>query len=237
MSPRATLGGMLAYVHQSITGSDDAVPNRLDLDSYRFGLYGAYAPRPDIIADVQLDGGINDTDENRAIAFMGSTAVASYRSTIVHAGIGIKRLIPLRAGLMLAPTLRLDYGRVGARAYRETGAGGLDLNVNSQTYRELMVQAGLKGVYRIARNVSLVAEAGLGYNTIRQGLQITAAFAGGGDSFVTRGITVSPWLYSGALGLNTNPNDKFDLSVRYGVQATTSGYLQQSGSFLLTLKI
>ena len=112
-------------------------------------------------------------------AFMGSTAFASYRSTTGHAGIGIKRLIPLRAGLTLLPTLRLDYGQVGAGAYRETGAGGLDLNVESQTYRELMVQAGLKGVYRIGSNVSLVAEAGLGYNTIRDGLQITAAFAGG----------------------------------------------------------
>jgi outer membrane autotransporter protein len=162
---------------------------------------------------------------------------ANYQSYTGHAGIGIKRLIPLQLGLTLSPTLRLDYGEVRADAYRESGAGGLNLNVDSQTYRELIVHAGLKGWYRIARDVSLIAEAGLGYNTIRQGLQITAAFAGGGDSFVTRGIEVSPWLYSGGLGFTANPGDKFDLSVRYGVQATTSGYLQQSGSLLLKLKI
>ena len=237
ISPRATLGGMLAYTHQVITGSDDAVPNRLGLDSYRLGLYGAYALRPDVFADVQLDGGINATDETRSIAFMGSAASASYRSTTGHAGIGIKKLIPLGAGLTLLPTLRLDYGQLRADAYRETGAGGLNLNVDSQTYRELMVQAGLKSSYRLAKDVFFVADAGLGYNAIRQGLQITAAFAGGGDSFVTRGIDVSPWLYSGGLGLTASPGDKFDLSVRYGVQATPSGYLQQSGSFLLKLKI
>jgi len=237
VSPRATLGGMLAYTHQSITGSDDSVPNRLGLDSYRLGLYGAYALSPDTIADVQFDGGINVSGETRSISFMGSTASASYRSTTGHAGLGIKQLIPLQPRLTLAPTLRLDYGEVRADAYRETGAGGLNLNVDSQTYRELLVQAGVKSFYRISKDVSLIAEAGLGYNTIRQGLQITAAFAGGGDSFVTRGIDVSPWLYSGGLGLTANPGDKFDLSLRYGVQATTSGYLQQSGSFLLKLKI
>ena len=237
VSQRAMLGGMLAYTHQVITGSDDAIPNRLGLDSYRLGLYGAYAPRPDTIADVQLDGGINATGETRSISFIGSTASASYRGTIGHAGLGLKQLIPLGAGLTLAPTLRLDYGEVRADAYRETGASGLNLNVESQIYRELTVQTGLKSYYRIARNVSLVAEAGVGYNTIKQGLQITAAFAGGGDSFVTRGIDVSPWLYSGGLGFTANPSDKFDLSVRYGVQATTSGYLQQSGSLLLKLKI
>ena len=237
ISDRATLGGMLAYVHQSITGSDDAVPNRLDLESYRLGLYGAYALRPDVIADVELDGGINATGENRALSFIGSTAAANYRSHTGHAGLGIKRLIPVQAGLTLSPTLRLDYGEVRADAYRESGAGGLDLNVEAQTYRELMVQAGLKSLYQIARNVAVVAEAGVGYNTIRQGLQITAAFAGGGDSFVTRGVDVSPWTYSGGLGLTTSPSDRFDLSVRYGVQATPSGYLQQSGSLLLKLKI
>ena len=43
-----------------------------------------------------------------------------------------------------------------------------------------MVQAGLKSSYRLAKDVFFVADAGLGYNAIRQGLQITAAFAGGG---------------------------------------------------------
>src|SRR5205814_1592235 len=55
VSSRATLGGLFAYSHQAITGSEDAVPNRLGVDSYQVGLYGAYALRPGTEVDFQLN--------------------------------------------------------------------------------------------------------------------------------------------------------------------------------------
>jgi outer membrane autotransporter protein len=237
ISPRAIFGGSFAYSLQQVTGSEDTVPNRLGVDSYLLGLYGAYALRPDLQVDLQLDGAINDNGENRSLSFVGSAASGSYRSYAGHAGVAIKKLIPTDIGLTLMPSLRLDYGEVRADAYRENGAGGLNLNVDQQAYRELMTTAGLKGIYQIARQIYLTADAGIGYNALNDRLQISAAFAGGGDSFVTSGLSLSPWLYSAGLGLVATRGDNVDLSVRYGLQASPSGFLQQGGAVVLKVKI
>ena len=74
------LGGLFSYSHQNIAGSDETVPNRLGLDTYQLGLYGAYALRPGTEIDFLLDGGINQNRVNRSLSFVGSTAVADYLS-------------------------------------------------------------------------------------------------------------------------------------------------------------
>jgi outer membrane autotransporter protein len=237
VAPRATLGGLFAYSHQAITGSDDSVPGRMGIDSYQLGLYGAYAIRPDIEVNFQFDGGVNENNESRSLSFIGSTAQASYRSYTSHAGIAVKKLIPIEPGIMLLPSLRLDYGQVRADAYSESGAGGLNLNVDSQLYRELTVTTGLKGAFQVARQAFVTADAGVGYNALNDRLQISAAFLGGGGSFVTSGLGLSPWVYSAGLGLVVRQDDRLDLSARYGLQATPSGFLQQAGSIVLKLKI
>jgi outer membrane autotransporter protein len=237
MSPRALLGGVFAYSHQAITGSEDAIPNRLAVDSYHLGLYGAYAASRDVRIDVQLDGAVNDNGESRSLTFINSTAAGSYRSYTGHVGAAVRKLLPVAPGLLLMPSLRLDYGEVRSSAYQENGAGGFSLNVDSQAYRELTLTVGLKGSYQLGRHACLTAEGGVGYNTLNQGLRIGAAFAGGGDRFVTNGLSLSPWLYSASLGLAAAGSDKVDLGIRYGVQATSSGLLQQSGLAVLKVKI
>lgn len=236
-SPRAMVGGMFAYSRQTITGSEDAIPNRLAVDSYQMGLYGAYAVSPEVRMDVQLDGAINDNTESRSVTFANGTAAAGYRSYTGHAGLAVKRSIPIAAGLTLMPSLQLDYGQVRSPAYQESGAGGFSLNVDPQVYRELTVTAALKSAYRLAKQVHLSVETGVGYNTLNQGLQINASFAGGGDRFVTEGLRLSPWIYSASLGLGAAANDCVDLGIWYGLQATSSGLLQQSGLAVLKVKL
>ncbi|MDE5442193.1 autotransporter domain-containing protein [Bradyrhizobium sp. CSA207] len=237
VASRGMLGGVFAYSHQAITGSEDAVPNRLVIDSYQAGLYGAYALGNGIQIDAQLDGALNDNGESRSLTFINGTAAAGYRSYSGHAGAGIRKLIPIESGLAISPSLRLDYGQVRSPAYQESGAGGFSLNVDSQAYRELTLTAGLKGAYRIARQVYLTGDFGVGYNALNQGVQIKAAFAGGGDAFVTNGLALSPWIYSTALGLVAADNNHFDLGLRYGLAATSSGLLQQSALAVFKVKL
>jgi outer membrane autotransporter protein len=237
VSSRAVLGGLFSYAHQNIRGSDATVPNSLGLDSYQLGLYGAYALRPGTEIDFLLDGGINQNRINRSLTFVNSTAAADYLSYTGHAGVAIKQLIPVREGFSLLPTLRLDYAQVSADAYNESGAGGLNLKVDSQPYRELMLSAGVKGAYRIADRVRLTADGSAGYNLLNNRLQISAAFAAGGDSFVTTAFSQSPWLYSAGIGLASKQADNLDLSIRYGLQTSPSGFLNQTGSFTLKIKL
>ncbi|MGX1049815.1 outer membrane autotransporter protein [Bradyrhizobium japonicum] len=237
IAPRAMLGGVFAYSHQTITGSEVAVPNRLAIDSYQAGFYGAYALGNGFQIDGQLDGALNDNGESRSLSFINSTAGAGYRSYSGHAGAGARRLIPIEPGLAIAPSLRLDYGLVRSPAYQEGGADGFSLNVDSQTYRELTLTAGLKSAYRLAKQIYLTGDVGVGYNALNHGLQIKSAFAGGGDTFVTSGLALSPWIYSTALGLVAADGKGFDLGIRYGLAATSSGLLQQSGLAVLKIKL
>ncbi|MGY8633003.1 autotransporter outer membrane beta-barrel domain-containing protein [Bradyrhizobium sp. 14AA] len=237
ISARAMLGGVFAYTHHTITGSEDAIPNRLAIDSYQAGFYGAYALGNGFQIDGQLDGALNDNGESRSLTFINSTAGAGYRSYSGHAGAGVRKLIPIEPGFTIAPSLRLDYGQVRSPAYQEGGAGGFSLNLDSQTYRELTMTAGLKGAYRIAKQVHLTGDLCVGYNTLNQGLQIRSAFAGGGDTFVTNGLALSPWIYSTALGLVATDGKGFDLGIRYGLAATSSGLLQQSGLAVLKISL
>ena len=97
--------------------------------------------------------------------------------------------------------------------------------------------AAVKGIYRIADNVHLTGEAGVGYNTLNNQVQITAAYSGGGESFVTYGLDVSPWLFSAGVGLVGIASDKLNLSVRYDLNASPTGLLNQTGSVVLKAKI
>jgi outer membrane autotransporter protein len=236
VAPGVALGALLAYSHNAFNGSDDAVPNTFRISSYQLGLYGAYAVRPDVELNAQFDTGLNRNSESRSIAFMNSTASADYNSYTTHAGLGVRTLIPIQPGIALVPSLRVDFAQVRADSYGESGAGPLSLNVDGQLYRELMVTAGLKGAYRVAERVYLTTDAGIGYNTLNNQVQITAAYAGGGDSFATYGLAVSPWLYSAGVGL-AGSKDNLDLNLRYGVQASPTGFLNQTGSLTLKIRI
>ncbi|UFZ02230.1 autotransporter outer membrane beta-barrel domain-containing protein [Bradyrhizobium ontarionense] len=237
LSRRALIGGTFAVSRQAITGSDDAVPNRLGVASYQLGLYGAYVISRDVTLDYQFDGGLNDNGESRSLNFMGTSAGGSYRSYTGHAGAGLKTHVPLQGGLALIPSLHLDYGTVRSGSYRESGAGGFSLNVDPQTYQELIATAGMKAVYQLAKQVHLTGDIGAGYNALNQRLQIGAAFSGGGERFATNGLGLSPWIYSAGFGLVAAGNDRLDVSVRYGINATSSGLLQQSGHAVLKIRL
>src|SRR3954454_17481561 len=144
---------------------------------------------------------------------MSSAASASYSGYTSHVGVAVKKLIPMQTGLTLLPSLRLDYAQVGSDAYSESGAGALNLNVGPQVSREFMLTAGLRGAYPIASQLNLVANAGVGFNMLTDRPQIWAAYAGGGDGFITSGLGVSPWLYFAGVGLVGA--DNLDRSLRY----------------------
>ncbi|MGX4801125.1 autotransporter outer membrane beta-barrel domain-containing protein [Bradyrhizobium guangdongense] len=81
ISARTMIGGVFAYSHHTITGSEDAVPNRLGIDSYQAGIYGAHALGDGFQIDGQLDGALNDNVESRSLAFINSTAGAAIAPT------------------------------------------------------------------------------------------------------------------------------------------------------------
>lgn len=231
-----SFGGAVALATHSVSGTNDAVPNTLNITSYQAGLYGSYALAPDLAARFQLDAAFNRNRENRAILFLNASATAHYNSASLHAGVGLRKIIAVTPGLTLTPSLDLDYAQVSTEAYSESVAEALNLNVDRQTYRELIMSAGLKASQRIGE-IDLIAKAGIGYNALNRQSTITASYAGGGDSFITYGLDVSPWLYSAGLGLVGTPKDGLDLGLHYDVQATSSGLVGHFASLVVKMKL
>lgn len=237
LSDNASLGGVFAYSYNILNGSSDATASTLGINSYQLGIYGAYALAPDTDLSVQIDGGANQNRENRSVVFMNTGAQANYASYTAHVGAGIRKIIPMTPQLSLIPLLRVDYAAINADAYQESGAAyGLNLNVNAQLYQELMLTAGLKGNFQATDKIRLTANAGVGYNALNNQTQITASYSGGGESFVTRGLNVSPWLVSAGLGVVALQKNDVELSARYDVQASPTGYLNQMASIHLSMK-
>jgi outer membrane autotransporter protein len=233
LSPSLLLGGVFAHARNAITGADDAVPNRLDVDSYQGGLYGALAMGHGFVANFQFDGGLNRNKESRSINFMGTAASARYDGSTLHAGLSVKKAFPMGSQVTLVPSVGLDAARLHAESYSETGADALSLNVLDQTYRELRLSAGLQAIVRLNDRLHLTARASAGYNTLQDQANVTASFAGGVDSFVTYGLDVSPWLYSFGVGLIGAQNANLDLGIHYTLQTSSTGLLNQFASAVL----
>lgn len=237
ISPGVLLGGAGAISSTSITGGDETVPNTLGVESYQAGLYGALAPAHDVVARFQAEAVFNRNRTNRSITFMNAAASAGYDSATVHVGGGLAKAVRLAPWLTLAPSLNVDYGEVRADAYSEGGAGALSLNVHAQTYRELMLTSGVKASFQAGNGIEIIAKGGVGYNALNEPTMITASYSGGGDPFVTQGLSVSPWLCSAGLGMAAHGIDGVDLSLHYDLQASPSAALVQSASLVFRRKI
>ncbi len=235
LSPKSNIGGVLAYANSNVNGNSSAAPSSVSVNSYQLGAYGDTALREDINWNYQADFGINQNTGSRGIAFMGTTANSSYNSYSGHVGTGVQKLYPLTQETRFIPSLRVDYLTVQSQGYTETNAGALNLNVNSQTYQELLVSANLRLDHDLTDKMKVTGNVGAGYNTLNNQVQITSTYSGGGAAFATNGLQVSPWLYNAGVGIIGQIQKGYELAVRYDVQATTSGYLNQMASARLKI--
>ena len=128
------------------------------------------------------------------------------------------------------PSARLDYARVRTDGYMENGSIA-NLNVDSNTAEELIV--GLDGKLRYAVNTdtAIMANAGVGYDTINDQTSINSIFRVDPTlSFNTQGIDRSPWLGRGGVGIASRITGGGELSARYDVEGRENRY-DHLGSF------
>ncbi len=235
LSPQSNIGGVLAFANSAVNGNNSAAPSSVNVNSYQLGAYGDYAIQADVNWNYQADFGVNQNTGNRGIAFMGTSANSSYNSYSGHLGTGVQKLYALAEKTKFIPSLRADYLTVQSQSYSETNAGALNLNVNSQNYNELLLSANFRLDQEITEKMKVTGNVGAGYNTLNNQVQITSTYAGGGSSFATNGLAVSPWLYNAGLGLVGQIEKGYELGVRYDVQTTTTGYLNQIASAKLKI--
>lgn len=225
-----SLGAALVFANSNISSTSSVAPSSLNINSYQLGVYGHHRLTQATIINYQADIGINQNKGSRSINFMGTTAKSSYDSYSSHLGLGLNHHMRLNERLTFIPLIRTDYIGVISNAYTESGAGPLNLDVNQQNYNQWLMTAGAKAEYALPNRLKLVGNLTAGYNVLNQQIQVSSAFVGGGGSFVTNGLSLSPWLYSAGLGLVGKTKGNIDLSIRYDIQSSSSGYFNQIAS-------
>jgi len=230
LSPALRIGGAFAYANSDINGKSAVAPQSNDVSIYQLIGYGSYALDDRSEINFQADVGQNTNKGRRQIAFTSSVASSNYDSNMAHVGLGIGRAYSLSSSTTLTPSLRADYTWIKDKSYGETGAGPLNLNVTSRSTEALVVGIEGKLAHQLNDQTTLIANLGVGYDTINKQDTITAAFAGASNAaFVTYGLNPSPWIGRAGAGAVYKLKNGFEITGRYDVEYRES-FLNQTAS-------
>jgi len=214
LGAKAKLGAALAYSTTDVNGETIADQDA-DITSYQAALYGSVKLSEVNELGWQVGFGMHDNEVERTIPFMGVTAEGDYDSWSVNAGVDADHQFALSEKTTLTPSVRLDYARVEADSYHETGAGGLNLDVDDENVDELVLGVDAELAHNLNENMMLTANAGAGYDFLADEGSLTAAYAGApGAAFKTTGVDPSHWLYRGGVGMTVGGEDSMQVTVR-----------------------
>jgi outer membrane autotransporter protein len=236
-TPKLNIGAVLALSNSGVSSNSNTAPSGVTINSYQVGVYGDYAIEKNIIANAQADIGMNQNKEYRNITFMGTNANGTYNSYSAHLGTGVKYLMPIDMENTFIPSVRVDYTTVQSDAYSESGAGALNLSVAKQTYNTLIPSVDMRIDHSLDSKMTLSANAGAGYNTLNNQVSATSAYAGGGTTFATNGLQVSPMLYNAGVGVTGQLDKNLQLNVRYDNVFSPTGYMNQMVSAKLKIPL
>jgi outer membrane autotransporter protein len=224
------IGGAFAYAKSDINGESSIAPQSAQVDMYNLLAYGSYSLDDRTEINFQAGIGQNDNRGRRQIALTSSLATSNYNSDTANFGVGIGRTYKLSSETTLTPSVRVDYTWIKDQGYLESGAGLLNLNVNGRTTDALILGVDGKLSHQLNDRVSLIANLGIGYDTINKQASITSAFAGApGAAFVTYGIDPSPWLTHAGVGAVYTTKSGLEIGARYDAEFRES-FLNQTAS-------
>lgn len=233
LNDHSSLGFAVAYINSSLD-SHGSAKQSADIDMYQLAAYGQQdLGRDNLFIDWQADISYGKTDGKRDLDFAGTQAKSDYDSYTGHVGAGLGKTFELSAQTRFVPAIRADYTYIHNDSYSEKGAGAFNLNVDSDNVDEFITTLEGSLYHDFSNQLSVSANAGIGYDFIDDDTDIVASYAGGGSSFTTEGRDRSRIMLTGGLGLNYQASDTFNIAANYDVEGR-SDYLNQTVSAKLT---
>jgi outer membrane autotransporter protein len=222
-------GAALTLANTNVSGNSTIAPQSSNVATYQLTLYGSQSLGD--ATEVNAHAGLGDHYSRglRSIVFAGSTAQSSYHSISGQLGVGIAHALLLGEVTTFTPSLRFDYTTVHGDTYLETGAGGLDLNVDKNIVNEMLISADGKITRKVGEHFILTGNVGVGYDTLAKEGSINTAFAGdpAATSFTTPGLSPSRLQTRGGFGIIRIQSD-IEFTIRYDVDTRASHFIDQT---------
>jgi len=235
ISERTNLALGFAWSRSFIDSNSSVAVQSTDVDSFQLAASGSINLDADTVLTLSANGGINLNDGQRNITFGGLSRIArsDYDSWTAHLGAEFGRRFNINEKVSFMPSLRADYTVIRDDSYTETGAGALNLKVDSHTTDELLLGVDGRLRYAVTDATTLNINVGAAYDAISEQSSLTSAFAGApGAGFTTAGIDPSHWQGRGGIGLTVKVADNIDITAGYDAEVR-SDFSNHTGSIKL----
>lgn len=222
----------LAIFYTQADADANGVSQNTELDILNLIVYGNFP----IIDDstnlfYQFGMGIQKTDSTRTITASALTAKADFDAKTLFANIKLARDMALSNSLTLSNQLFGTYVYYKNPSYSESGAGGLNLNVQGFNTTSLVfgVEESLK--YAMTGGRNLILNVALGYDFGDTNQNVLASYHGAsGTTFTTSGIDNGPWSYKTGAEIAQELQDNLSVSVAYDLDGKGSDFKNHSVS-------
>jgi outer membrane autotransporter protein len=222
--------GLLVGYTGSRANVDD-YDSKVKMDGYTVGAYGTWYSKG-FFVDGQASYGWADYRNTRRIVFPGIDRTATSKPVgkqlTLYGGTGYEFSVNKWT---LVPSVSFQYTRLNLDGYTESGAGALDLNVNSQDTQSLMGNIGGRVYYTFDTRRALIMpfiHASYGYEFLGGAQTVTSRLAQGSSPFTIE--TPSPdrnFVLCGAGASMFLPNGA-SLNIGYTAQIGMDKYIAHS---------
>ena len=198
---RVGFGG--GYARSTI--EENNANGRTEIDSFQVMGYLHHAPGPWFV-QAGISAGVDRYDGSRQIIFPGvnRTATSDYTGQQYAALVSAGQHFYFNNQVTVTPIVSLQASRVRVGSYTESGAGDVNLRVDSQSYNYLQSGLGVK-VERVIQSGDSTYSPEVHVKWSHDFKSTTtdqdASFTGGGARFNTRGVEQDRDLYNVGVGL------------------------------------
>ena len=218
----ATIGLAFSYANTDVD-SDNVTNTQSDINSYNVTLYGDYDLDNDtyVVGDIGYTYGDNETTRFNVGGVAGLNADSDYGSHQFQARAIVGRdYTPSQyEGLRVTPKAQVRYTHYQNEDISETGAGGANLNVESEGLNSLELGVGIDVRKDYVQNnggiLSPEVSVGYRYDVIGDAVQTTSTFDAGGASFKTEGTDPDQDTLNFGVGVGYTTPSSMEFTVSY----------------------
>ena len=225
ISSEWTLGAAFSYGSGSVESNLDKGANTVDTSSYMVSTYATHAYDELTTINLQAGLGMSEYDSKRRL-FNDDVASANYDGMNLKLSAQAERSKALSDKTLLSPYVHVDYSRVDVSSYNETGAGSLNLKVDSGASQSLILGLGVRADHAVSTQLSLLTNVGVGFDALAERSSLTASFEGGGSKFTTEGIEQSAFIYNASIGAQYALDNGMEITASYKLNGR-EGYSDQ----------